>query len=177
MCLSPAQRTETIFIIDQCGLEMPLYECFRELEARCSNAKFLLLDHKKTKDEIVRLLILGVHGFVLHADVSRTLVRAIFAVAANQLWVPHEAFREFLREAASSLRKGDYARETATPREAQILELVRRRLSNREIAERLQIRVSTVKFHLSNILSKMHVNNRRQLTELPSGLVQKSLSV
>jgi DNA-binding NarL/FixJ family response regulator len=122
MCLSPAQRTETIFIIDQCGLEMPLYECFRELEARCSNAKFLLLDHKKTKDEIVRLLILGVQGFVLHADVSRTLVRAIFAVAANQLWVPHEAFREFLREAASSLRKGDYARETATPREVQILE-------------------------------------------------------
>jgi len=41
---------------------------------------------------------------------------------------------------------------------------VRRRLSNREIADLLQIRVSTVKFHLSNILSKMHANNRRELT-------------
>jgi Bacterial regulatory proteins, luxR family len=40
------------------------------------------------------------------------------------------------------------------------MELVRRRLYNREIAELLQIRVSTIKFHLSNILSKMHVNSR-----------------
>lgn len=41
------------------------------------------------------------------------------------------------------------------------------RLSNKEIAELLHIRVSTVKFHLSNILAKLHVTSRHELTETP----------
>lgn len=176
MCLSPLQRMATIFIVDQCGLEIPLYECLRELRACCSKARFLLLGHEKSKDEIVRLLIMGVQGYITHANVPRTLIRAIFALAANQVWVPQEAFREFLCEAASTLRKRAYARETTTPREEEVVELVRRRLSNGEIAERLRIRVSTVKFHLSNILSKMHVKSRRDLIELPSSPVWRILS-
>lgn len=174
--LSPLQRVKTIFIVDLCGLEVPLYECLVELRARCSKAKFLLLGNEKSRDEIVRLLIMGVQGYLPYPGVPRALVRAIFSLAANRLWVPHEAFQEFLREAASALRKDGHARSTVTPREDQILELVRRRLSNREIAMRLQIRVSTVKFHLSNILSKMYVNSRRELTELPTGQVWKALS-
>jgi NarL family two-component system response regulator LiaR len=177
MRLSPLQRTETIFIVDQCGLEVPLYECLRELRARCANAKFLLLGPRKSKDEIVRSLIMGVQGYIAHTDVSRNLLRAISSVAANQLWVPHEAFQGFLYEAACALRKDAYGRQTVTAREGQILELVRRRLSNREIGERLRIRISTVKFHLSNILSKMNVDSRRQLIERPSGPVWKALSV
>ncbi len=174
--LSPLQRVKTIFIIDLCGLEVPLYECLGELRTRCSKAKFLLLGNDKSKDEIVRLLIMGVQGYIPYPGVPRTLVRAIFSVAANRLWVPHEVFQEFLREAASALRKDGNRRNAVTPREDQILELVRRRLSNREIAARLQIQVSTVKFHLSNILSKMYVRSRRELVEIPSGQVWRTLS-
>ncbi len=113
---------------------------------------------------------------VPHAEVSRALVRAIFLVAANEFWVPHDAFLEFLREAASVLRKDARDRQTTTARENEILELVRVRLSNKEIAELLQIRVSTVKFHLSNILSKMQAKSRRDLRAVPSEQLWKMLT-
>jgi DNA-binding CsgD family transcriptional regulator len=44
-----------------------------------------------------------------------------------------------------------------------VLELVRQRLSNKEIARILDVRESTVKYHLSNILAKFRVGNRRAL--------------
>jgi DNA-binding NarL/FixJ family response regulator len=166
--LSPASRKNIVFVIDQCGLEIPLCECLRQLREDCQNAKFLVLDHEKSREEILRLLFLGAHGYVPHADVSATLVRAISLVAAGHFWVPPETLHDFLSEVGSVLRKDARARQTTTRREDEILELVRRRLSNREIADLLQIRVSTVKFHLSNILSKLHARNRRDLVNTTS---------
>lgn len=174
--LSPIERARTIFVIDLCGLEVPLYECLEELRARSPSAKFLLVGNEKSKEELFRLICMGAQGYVPYTGVARNLVKAIFSVAANQFWVPHSVFQAFLKGAASALHKDAHPRNTVTPRENQILELVRRRLSNREIAERLQIRVSTVKFHLSNILSKMYASSRRDLIEVPSGQVSRTLS-
>ena len=162
--LSPTRRRNLIFVIDQCGMEMPLFECLRQLRDHSSNARFLVLDDQKSNEEIVRILIMGAHGYLSHADAPSALIRAIFCIAADQLWVPHEVLPEFLREVRSVLRRDTQVRQTTTPREDEILDLVRRRLSNREIADLLQIRVSTVKFHLSNILSKLHARNRYDLT-------------
>ncbi len=173
--LSPAQRKNTVFIVDQCGLEVPLYECLQRLQQHALKAKFIVLDYEKSKDEIVRLLVMGADGYVPHSEVSHTLARAIHCVAADHLWVPYEALQEFLRQAAWALRKHANGRETTTPREDQILELVRKRLSNKEIAQLLKIQVSTVKFHLSNILSKMHARSRHELREFPSADVWKRL--
>lgn len=166
--LSPASRKNIVFVIDQCGLEIPLGECLRQIREDCLNAKFLVMDHEKSKQEIVRLLVMGAHGYVPHAEVSRILIRAIFFVAAGHLWVTPDVLHDFLSEVGSVLRKDVHPRQTTTQREDEILELVRRRLSNREIADFLQIRVSTVKFHLSNILSKLHAHNRRELTDSTS---------
>lgn len=162
---APFPRKNLVFVIDQCGLEMPLCDCLKQLRARCSDAKFLVLDDHKPNDEIVRTLIMGAHGYVAHSDAPKTLVRAIICVVANQLWVPPEVLSDFLREVNSVLHKGAHARQTTTPRENEILELMRRRLSNREIADRLGISISTVKFHVSNVLSKLCVKNRRELKE------------
>ena len=174
--LSPIKRARTIFVIDLCGLEVPLYECLEELQARSPSAKFLLLGNEKSKEELLRLLSMGAQGYVPYPGVARNLVKAIFSVAANRMWVPHDVFQAFLKEAASALHKDGHARNTVTPRENQILELVRRRLSNREIAERLEIQVSTVKFHLSNIFSKMYAGSRRDLIEVSSSQVSRTLS-
>jgi two-component system, NarL family, response regulator LiaR len=171
--LSPASRKNIVFVIDQCGLEIPLCECLRQLREDCLNAKFLVMDHEKPREEIVRLLFMGAHGYVPHADVSGTLVRAIFFVAAGYFWVVPEVLHNFLSEVGSVLRKDARARQTTTRREDEILELVRRRLSNREIADLLQIRVSTVKFHLSNILSKLNARNRHDLTDTTSSKLWK----
>ena len=173
--LSPDQRKNTVFVIDLCGLEVPWVEMLRHLRTHCLNARFLLIDREKSTEQIGRLLLMGAQGFLSHGEVSRRLVRAIFIVAANQFWAPPEALQEFLREAASALRKDAHGRQTITPREAEIVDLVHRRLSNREIAQLLKIQVSTVKFHVSNILSKMHARNRHDLVETPSELLSRIL--
>jgi DNA-binding NarL/FixJ family response regulator len=171
--LSPITRRNTVFVLDQSALQVPLCECLRQLRDGCSNAKFIVLDDEKSKEEIVRLLVVGAHGYVSHADVSCTLIPAIVSVAGGQLWVPQDVFQQFLLEIGRVLRRDNHPRQSTTRREDEILELVRRRLSNREIADFLRIRVSTVKFHLSNIFSKMHANNRRDLIEPPSAKLRK----
>ncbi len=162
---APSRRSGVVFVIDQFGLDMPLYDCLKQLRGQCPEAKFLVLDHHKSRDEIVRILIMGAHGYVPHADATTMLVRAISCIVANQLWVPPEVLSDFLREVNCVLRRDAHARQTTTPRENEILELMRRRLSNREIAGLLDISVSTVKFHASNVLSKLHAKNRRELSE------------
>jgi DNA-binding NarL/FixJ family response regulator len=111
-----------------------------------------------------------------HPNVPDSLGRAIQCVGVGQLWVPQDVLKEFLCEVGRILRKDIYERQTTTPREAEILELVRRRLSNREIADLLKIRVSTVKFHVSNIFSKMHASSRRDLAVAPFRKFERSLT-
>jgi DNA-binding NarL/FixJ family response regulator len=169
------QKKDTVFVVDAPGLEMPLNEWLRHLRTYCSNPKFLVLDQGKSTEQIVRFLVMGVHGYLPDSDVSRMLCRAVYSVAANQFWVPPEVFHEFLRQAASALRKDDQSPHRVTPREEEILELIRKRLSNKEIAHLLRIRVSTVKFHVSNILSKMQASKRRDLIEAASDRLWRML--
>ncbi len=162
--LGSRRLRNVIYVTDICGLEIPWRECLRQLRDLSSDAKFLILDDRKSKDEILKFLTWGAHGYVSHTDAPRVLVRAVLCIANNQAWIPPDLLPEVLLEVSCALCKKDQARKPTTPREDEILELVSRRLSNREIADLLQIRVSTVKFHLSNILSKFHVSNRRELT-------------
>lgn len=172
--VSPAQRRDMIFVIDQWGLELPLSEYVKHLREKCAGAKFVILDKTKGQDEILHLLVMGIQGYVSHEQARNTLVHAVYSVAANEFWVPSEVFQKFLAEVGSVLRhKASHVRSCTTPREDEILELVRRRLPNREIAELLQIRVSTVKFHLSNILSKLHVASRHELANTSSEKLRK----
>jgi DNA-binding CsgD family transcriptional regulator len=56
-------------------------------------------------------------------------------------------------------------------RERQIIDLLNQQLSNRSIAQRLGIRERTVKFHISNILRKMNISNRKELQALSRSAV------
>jgi DNA-binding NarL/FixJ family response regulator len=62
-----------------------------------------------------------------------------------------------------------------TPREQEVLQLLARGLSNKEIAQRLTISPRTVNFHLDNIYSKLHVNSRTAavIAAMRQGLVRR----
>jgi len=151
-----------VFVVDRCGLTLPLCECFRRLRCRYSGARFLVLGNRYDKEEVVRFMILGAHGFLEQARTSE-LLRAIRFIAQGQLWVAPDVLEAFLKEVAMVLRDTQQKGGTFTPREMQILEMVRGRMSNREIASLLKISISTVKFHLTNIFSKHQVVCRQEL--------------
>lgn len=164
----PKQYTEQsagplLFLLDNWALSPPLSECLRRLRTRYPNCTFLVLDVDQPDEEIVRMLWFGIHGFLKHREVSQFLVAAVHTISEGRTWVSNEVLQAYVRTTSSAGRYRSLSPEKTTPREAQIIELVKRRLSNREIAAVLSIQESTVKFHLSNIFTKLGVTNRHDL--------------
>lgn len=117
---------------------------------------------------VVEFLEAGATGYVLEDEDVEDLDATLRAVLADRLpLTPEVAFRvtDRLAELAhlceqKGLKVGRLDRLTS--REREVLERLGERLSNREIADRLHVEVSTVKFHVHNILEKLEVANRRE---------------
>ncbi len=163
----PAERITPVFIIDRGGIDLPLSECLRVLRERHQNARFIVLDQEQSPGEIGRLLSLGIHGFVALPQIGEHLAQAVHCVAQGKLWISSSALEAYARQSIASLKavSESPAPQGITQRESEVIELVKRRLSNKEIGDILNIRESTVKFHLSNIFSKLQVNRRSELQD------------
>jgi DNA-binding NarL/FixJ family response regulator len=114
----------------------------------------------------LRLLELGVHGIVtLSANLEKDLPRALSSVANGKLWVESHLVQEYIRNAHAVRLRLQSSGKGFTPRENEIVTLLRRGFSNRQIALLLKISPRTVKFHVSNILQKSHLESRIQLQD------------
>jgi DNA-binding NarL/FixJ family response regulator len=151
----------SVFIIEG-TMPIPLRECIRRLHSLFPKGRFLMVDRYQPDKEVLLLMNLGFHGFVEHSRVAKALVSAVRAVGGGRLWFSEELMQQYVHANAegSSSREGQLY---LTPRETEVLELVRRRLSNLEIAVRLGITENTVKYHVYHILAKFRVSNRREL--------------
>lgn len=154
-----------VFLLDNCGLPMPLSEYLRRLRQRFPDAKFIVIDGEQPKENVLRLLWFGIDGFLPYTEVGGSLLHAVRSVAQGNIWVSREILRDYVQCSKDVSKRATRSPEAMTLRENQILELVKRRLANKEIADILHIRESTVKFHLSNIFSKLHVSTRYELLD------------
>ena len=99
----------------------------------------------------------GAIGYLLKDTESDELRRAIKAAAAGQVQLSPKAAARLMRE----VRAPD-SPETLTERETEVLRLLAKGRSNKEIAHDLTIGEKTVKTHVSNVLSKLGVPSRTQ---------------
>jgi two-component system, NarL family, response regulator LiaR len=162
--IAPSQAPN-LFLLDACSSQLDL----GPLAARCRvyfpGAKFLALlapgNAGTTLPEKVRLFFWGIDGFVeLHKSWQKELPRAIQNLLKGQLWVPSEVLLAFVSHAKSVLDAQLLHGHFLTAREAQVLQLLMRRLTNKDISTTLRISERTVKFHVSNILSKLQLHDR-----------------
>ncbi len=164
---SPRQaRHAAVFVIDRGTLPLPLSECLRCRRVRYVNPQTILLDEERSSEEICRLLFLGIQGLVAYGKVDEQLAPAIRAVSQGHLWVPPVALEQYVHYSRQLSRPKGKERGTLTRREKHIVELLQRRLSNKEITSILRISESTVKFHLSNIFAKLGVHDRLAAAEV-----------
>jgi len=136
-------------------------------ELREANPQFaaLVLTASLDRAEHARAIEVGAAG-VLHksADVDEIL-DAARRLAAGETLISSEELAEMLRLAGQSREEEREARasiEQLTRREMQVLEALAEGLSNKEIAERLNMSVDTERTHMMNILSKLGVHSRLQ---------------
>src|SRR5947209_2587997 len=150
-----------VILIDLWGQPVPITEYLTGFSAAIPGCKFLALDSAKPGVDVARLLRAGFDGFITHEETMHLLGSAVQAVAEGRVWTSPEItrlYQELTSQRATAL-------SMLTARENQILDLVRRRYSNKEMAVLLQISESTVKFHVSNVLMKLRASHRRELSE------------
>jgi DNA-binding NarL/FixJ family response regulator len=166
--MGSANQGKVVSVLDACFLLFPLVECIRTLQSRLPDSKFIVVDRSLGREKMLRLLKLGVHGFVDYSDVGSIMHKVVRSVVEGQLRIPREVLHTYIELSTSSKQPRPSRLAPVTSRELQVLELVEQRLSNKEIANMLKIGSNTVKYHISNILSKLHAENRGDIVP-PSG--------
>jgi DNA-binding NarL/FixJ family response regulator len=155
-----------LYLLDGCSLRTDLGRLAERCRAASPGSKFLALlsPENGSLAEMTRLFYWGIDGFVeLHKTWQTELPLALRAILGGQLWVPPEIMVAFVKQAKMLLDTQLLPGHSLTAREGQVLQLLMRRLTNKEISNVLCISERTVKFHVSNILSKLQLEDRRGL--------------
>ncbi|HYL65359.1 MAG TPA: response regulator transcription factor [Candidatus Methylomirabilis sp.] len=156
-----------LFLLDACSLRTDLGRLAQRCRARAPGSKFLALLAPENGGiaEMLRLFFWGIDGFVeLHSAWETELPAAMRSILAGQVWLPRPVMVAYIARMRSLLDAQVLPGHSLTAREGQVLLLLMRRLANKEISSALGISERTVKFHVSNILSKLQLQDRRGLS-------------
>ena len=162
-----------LFLLDACSLHTDLGPLAGRCRAHSPGSKFLgVFSPGNTSDaEKIRLFYWGIDGFVeLHKTWQAELPQAIRSILKGQLWVPPEVLLAYVKQVKALLNAQLLPGHSLTAREAQVLQLLLRQSSNKDISSTLSISERTVKFHVSNTLSKLQLEDRRGLLPDKFGL-------
>jgi DNA-binding NarL/FixJ family response regulator len=155
-----------LFLLDACSLHTDLGPLAGRCRAQFPGSKFLalLLPGNESLAEKTRLFYWGIDGFMELSKTWQTeLPSAIHTILKGGFWVPSEITLTFIQNAKALLDAQLLPGHFLTAREGQVLQLLMRRLTNKEISRALGISERTVKFHVSNVLSKLQLDDRRGL--------------
>lgn len=123
--------------------------------------KILILTVSDTEADLVESVKAGARGYLLKGMDADELVAAVRTVAAGGAIFTPSIAAQLLDDFKADLNK-NMDDVSLTSREADVLALVANGASNKEIALNLNISERTVKAHLRNVLSKLHMKNRSQ---------------
>ena len=136
-------------------------EATRQITANQPRARILVLTSFAADDKVFPAIKAGALGYLLKDSSPDELVQAIHQVHRGEPSLEPSIARKVLTE-LSQPPKTPLTPEPLTEREVGVLRLVAQGQSNREIAEQLVITEMTVRTHVSNILSKLHLASRTQ---------------
>ena len=155
-------------------LAMPNVDGIEATRQLAGVAKVIALTSFATDDKIFPAIRAGAAGYLLKESGPDELADAIRKVASGESILSPQIAERLMRDVAA--RTPTAHRTTLTAREEDVLRLIASGMSNREIARELAIAEKTVKTHVSNVLSKLGVQDRTQaaLYAVENGLGPKS---
>ena len=170
-------RSESIdlAILDIAMPRMTGLQAARELSVVRPGLRVLMLTMYDNEQYFFQALKAGASGYVLKSVLDRDLVEACRATMRGEPFLYPAAMTALVRSYLDRVRQGvDLPRQILTVREEEVLKLVAEGNSSKEIAGLLTISVKTVERHRSNILQKLGLRDRLDLTRyaIRAGLLE-----
>jgi DNA-binding NarL/FixJ family response regulator len=171
-----ALRVEVdLAVLDVSMPRMTGLQAARELGRRLPELRVLILSMHDNEQYFFEALKAGASGYVLKTVANRDLIEACRATMRGEPFLYPVAVRAIVRDYLDRASRGEAIPEDPlTPRELEVVKLIAEGLTGEEIAEQLVISKKTVDRHRANILEKLGMRNRVELTRyaIRRGLVE-----
>lgn len=164
-----ARRVEPEIIL--MDIDMPGRSCFdaaRTISAAQPDIKFIFLSAFTSDLYIEQALRVGALAYLTKGETPEQLVRAILSVAEGKSYFSQDVRERIVLDSGSARLSATASTRTATltQRELEVLRYISRGLAKKEIAQTMHISVKTVDKHASNLMDKLDVHDRVELTRL-----------
>jgi DNA-binding NarL/FixJ family response regulator len=145
-----------------------------ELHRRRPDLRVLILSMHDNEQYLFEALKAGASGYVLKSVADRDLVEACRATMRGEPFLYPGAINALIKDFLERARAGEDVSDPLSPRETEIVKLIAEGHTGREIAEALVISEKTVERHRSNILDKLGMRDRVELTRyaIRRGLIE-----
>ena len=142
-----------------------------ELHKRKPELRLLMLSMYDSEQYLFESLKAGASGYVLKSDADNDIVDAVRRTMRGQSFLYPSAISTLVKDVVD---RGEEEFDVLTPRELQVLKLIAEAYTSKQIAQELVISVKTVERHRQNILDKLGMSDRVELTRyaVRRGLIQ-----
>jgi DNA-binding NarL/FixJ family response regulator len=141
-------------------------EAARRIRQDNPGTKVVMLTVSDDEEDLYEAVKAGANGYLLKEISVEEVAKAIRVVVQGQSLISPTMASKLLTEFNNLAKKAEerqqYPTPTLTTRELEVLKLVAKGMSNREIADALYISENTVKNHVRNILEKLHLHSRME---------------
>jgi DNA-binding NarL/FixJ family response regulator len=161
-------------ILDISMPRMTGLQAARELQQRRPDLRVLILSMHESEQYLYEALRAGASGYVVKNAADRDLVEACRATMRGEPFLYPGAVSALINDYLRRAHNGEEPRDPLTPRETEVIKLVAESYTNQQIAQALVISEKTVERHRANILEKLGMRDRVELTRyaIRNGLVQ-----
>jgi DNA-binding NarL/FixJ family response regulator len=163
-----------LVILDVSMPRMTGIQAAAELHKRKPEIRLLILSMHDNEQFLFEALKAGASGYVLKSGADRDIIDAARAAMRGESFLYPGAVSALVRDFLDRPVDDERSFEPLTPRELEILKLIAEAHTSKEIAEMLFISVKTVERHRANILEKLGMRDRVELTRyaIRRGLIQ-----
>ncbi|HEY5661683.1 MAG TPA: response regulator transcription factor [Gaiellaceae bacterium] len=161
-------------ILDVSMPRMTGIQAAAELQKRKPELKTLMLSMHDSEQFLFEALKAGASGYVLKSGADTDIVDAVRAAMRGDSYLYPSAVTKLVRDYVDRGGRGEEQFDVLTPRELEVLKLIAEANTSKEIAEKLFISIKTVDRHRQNILDKLGMRDRVELTRyaIRRGLIQ-----